>query len=107
MPSMSGYAKFYFRPSGAEQIKTVIHIGPECRSALCGAVLDRLEKPLCDALVLLTKASEDGSDDTVLAYCFTEADGSFAFGPLDGGELYIVRVFGSGVRLRNIEISLD
>ena len=79
---MSGYAKFYFRPAEGEQIKTAVHIEPDCRSALCGVVLDMNERPVRDALVLLLRASDEGGDDIILAYCFTAEDGSFVFGPL-------------------------
>ena len=57
---MPEYANFYFCPAGNEQIKTVIHIGPSCRSALRGVVLDASEAPVRDALVLLMKAGEGG-----------------------------------------------
>ena len=104
---MSGYAKFYFRPAEGEQIKTAVHIEPDCRSALCGVVLDMHERPVRDALVLLLRASDDGGDDMILAYCFTSEDGSFVFGPLQGNALYLVRIFKSSVRLRELEIKLE
>ncbi len=104
---MSGYAKFYFRPAEGEQIKTAVHIEADCRSALCGIVLDAAEKPVSDALVLLLRAGENGSDDSILAYCFTAEDGSFVFGPLQGNSLYLVRIFKSSVRLRELEIKLE
>ncbi len=105
--AMPEYANFYFCPAGNEQIKTVIHIGPSCRSALRGVVLDASEAPVRDALVLLMKAGEGDGDDSVLACCFTQPDGGFAFGPLPGNALYIVRVFKSSARLRNVEITLE
>ena len=78
-----------------------------CRSALRGVVLDASEAPVRDALVLLMKAGEGDGDDSVLACCFTQPDGGFAFGPLPGNALYIVRVFKSSARLRNVEITLE
>ncbi len=104
---MSGFAKFYFRPAEGEQIRTAVHIEPDCRSALCGVVLDAAEKPVPDALVLLLRASDGGGDDTILAYCFTGPDGSFVFGPLEGNALYLVRIFKSSVRLRDLETKIE
>lgn len=96
------YSSFFIRPSAGEQVQTTAVLRPETRPALLGTAVDTDGKPVADALVILTASGKTEPDRTV-GVMYTDALGQFAFGPLDSGTLYQVRIVRSGLRLRELE----
>lgn len=103
---MSTYGKFYFRPLPGEQVSTEIVPREESRAAICGRVLDGEGGPLSDAVVLLFLPGE-GESMTLISRFVTDEDGHFIFGPLEGGTLYLIKVFKDDTKLRELEIRTE
>jgi len=102
---MTGYAKFYFKPSAGELIETIVHTEFDKRTAICGTVLDKEDNPVEDALVLLFRLTEEGEE---LVYrIFTDKAGYFIFGPLESDVLYLIKIYKNSVKLRELEIRTD
>ena len=101
---MSAFAKFYFRPSQGEKIHTVVAAREDESCGLFGHVTDG-ERPLGGAFVLLFETDGQAAGQLVSAVT-TDADGTFAFGPLEDGRLYLAKVYKDGVKLRELEISV-
>jgi len=102
---MTGYAKFYFKPSAGELIETIVHTDIDNRTAICGTVLDKEDNPVENALVLLFRSTEEGEE---LVYrIFTDKAGYFVFGPLESHELYLIKIYKNSVKLRELEIRTD
>ena len=101
---MSAFAKFYFRPAKGEKIHTVVTPKEDLSCAICGRVTDG-EQSIKGALVFLfgTEGQEAGR---LLASNMTDEDGQFAFGPLDAGELYLIKVYKDSLKLRELEITV-
>lgn len=104
---MSAYTKFYFKPGENEQIETIVHLKPDCRSAIHGHVRDLNDKAVPDALVLLFETGENPEDLKLTAQVFTDDMGQFVFGPLETNRLYLVKVFKNLVKLREMDIRTD
>ena len=94
--------EFFFRPAQGECVQTSVALQEQNQSAVTGTVTDSTGKAVKDACAVLCKR-----DGEVLAMFFTQEDGRFYFGPLEPGQLYLVRVFRSGVKLRELEIVTD
>ncbi|MGI5978198.1 MAG: hypothetical protein ACOX66_01710 [Oscillospiraceae bacterium] len=101
---MSAFAKFYFRPSPGEKIHTVAAAREDNDCGIFGHVTDG-ERPLQNAFVLLFEADGQAAGRLVSAVT-TDADGAFAFGPLEAGRLYLAKVYRDGVKVRELEISV-
>lgn len=99
---MGSFARFYFRPAKGEWIHT--EVSP-CEDESCGIVGRVTENGagVKDALVLLFEA-EGGSARRLIASLATDEDGEFAFGPLTGGVLYVIKVYRDELKLRELEI---
>ena len=105
---MSTYSKFFFRPARGEQVETTISPAQDDAAAICGRIVDSRGDPVENALVLLFRAGGQQSDPPELTGRFiTDSDGHFLFGPLDGGTLYLIKVFKNNVKLRQLEIITD
>lgn len=102
---MTGYAKFYFKPSEGEQIETIVHTEIDKRTAICGTVLDKDDKPVENALVLLFRSSEEGEE--LVFRIFTDKAGYFVFGPLESNVLHLIKIYKNSVKLRELEIRTD
>ena len=100
---MGANAEFFFRPAEGEYIETTVHITPESRSAIFGTVQDSGDRPVENALVVLSRSGTDG----LCARQFTGPDGRFCFGPLESGILYQIRVFKNDARFRELEIRAE
>lgn len=87
---MNLFSRLYIRPAKGELIETAVRPAPEDRCAVCGTVRDEGDAPVPDALVLLFDAGEE--PPRLLSGCFTQANGSFAFGPLEPGRLHLLQV---------------
>ena len=101
---MSSVAKFYFKPAEGEHIETTVKIEQEKAAAVCGTVRDRGGAVVENALVLLFRS---GQDKKLLDRQFTDEDGQFSFGPIEGNILYLIKVYKNSVKLRELEIIAD
>lgn len=102
---MTGYAKFYFKPTMGEQIETIVHTEIDKRAAICGTVLDKDDKAVENALVLLFKANSEKEE--LIYRIFTDKTGYFVFGPLENDILHLIRIYKNGVKIRELEIRTD
>ena len=103
---MSTYGRFYFRPQAGEQITTDITPEREQHAAICGRVLSPSGIAVENAVVLLFLPGE-GDSLTLVSRFVTDEDGHFIFGPLEGGTLYLIKVFRDDVKLRELEIRTE
>ena len=81
---------FYVKPASHEVVNTTVSLSPEQRPALAGTVVDIHDKPVEAALVTFYRADTPGAPIGAL---YTDELGQFAFGPLDPGKLYHIKVF--------------
>jgi len=65
--------------------------------------VDETQTPLAGVLALLFRIETDTPAGVPVAQMITDEDGHFAFGGLDGGELYRVKVFLQGGAMRVVE----
>lgn len=101
---MSSVAKFYFKPAEGEHIETTVKIEQEKAAAICGTVKDRGDTPVEGALVLLFKSEQKKK---LLDRQFTDDEGQFSFGPIEGNVLYLIKVYKNSVKIRELEIIAD
>lgn len=101
---MNLFESFYVKPAACEVIETTVHIKPDPRPALLGTVLSQ-KKPVQDALVAVYLSGGQDAPDKPIGSLYTDELGQFAFGPLEPGKLYQVRVFKSGEAARFLELS--
>ncbi|NMA26006.1 MAG: carboxypeptidase regulatory-like domain-containing protein [Clostridiales bacterium] len=99
--NLSSVAKFYFKPAEGEHIETTVKIESEKAAAICGTVKDRGDAPVEGALVLLFKS---GQDKRLIDRQFTDEEGQFSFGPIEGNVLYLIKVYKNSVKIRELEI---
>ena len=103
---MSSYAKFFFRPARGEQIQTTIKPEPDDRAAISGRVIDGRDRAVTDAIVLLYRVTDGEPPELLTRFC-TDEDGHFIFGPLEGGRLYLIKVYKDGSQLRELELRAE
>ncbi|MDR1064894.1 MAG: carboxypeptidase-like regulatory domain-containing protein [Oscillospiraceae bacterium] len=96
---MASNAKFYFKPGEGSHIETKVTLRAEAQPAICGTVTSDGGSPSPDALVLLLRAG----DRSFIDRQFTDEDGQFLFGPLEPGELYLVKIHKAGTTVRELE----
>jgi protocatechuate 3,4-dioxygenase beta subunit len=87
---LSSVARFYFKPAEGEHIETTVKIEQEKSAAICGTVRDRDGTSVEGALVLLFKS---GQDKKLIDRQFTDEEGQFSFGPIEGNILYLIKVY--------------
>ncbi|MDR0445729.1 MAG: carboxypeptidase-like regulatory domain-containing protein [Oscillospiraceae bacterium] len=95
---MASNAKFYFKPGEGSHIETRVTLRAEAQPAIGGTVTSDGGAPVSDALVLLLRAGDKSFIDRQL----TDEDGQFFFGPLEAGELYLVKIHKSGTPVREL-----
>lgn len=98
------YGRFYFRPGEGELLTTRLCGAGKHEGAVLGQVCTREGQHLPGALALLFRVPEKGEIE-LLAQFVTDEEGQFFFGPLESGELYLVKVFKSALELRELEIA--
>ena len=81
---------FYVKPSAHEVVNTLVSLSFDQRPALTGTVVAPDGKPVDSALITLYPADAPEQPAGVL---YTDEFGRFAFGPLEPGKLYHIRVF--------------
>ena len=91
---------FYVKPASHEVVNTTVSLSPEQRPALAGTVVDIHDKPVEAALVTFYRADTPGAPIGAL---YTDELGQFAFGPLDPGKLYHIKVFKRPDDIRPLE----
>ena len=98
---MSSRAQFYFKPADGEHIDTVVTLEKEKAAAICGTIKDRGGNCVCGALVLLFIAE---NEKKLIDRQFTDDEGQFYFGPIEGNVLYKIKVYKNDVKVRELEI---
>jgi hypothetical protein len=98
---VSSVGKFYFKPSEGEHIETTVKIEQEKAAAVCGTVRDQAGAAVAGALVLLFRS---GQDRKLLDRQFTDDEGQFSFGPIEGNILYLIKVYKNSIKIRELEI---
>jgi protocatechuate 3,4-dioxygenase beta subunit len=106
MNSLSSVAKFYFKPAEGEHVETTVKIEPEKAAAVCGTVRDKGGAAVEGALVLLFRPGQD-KDKKLVDRQFTDEEGQFSFGPIEGNALYLIKVYKNSVKIRELEIVAD
>ncbi len=101
---MSSVAKFYFKPSEGEHVETTVNIENEKAAAVCGTVRDKEGATVAGALVLLFRS---GEGKKLIDRQFTDDEGQFSFGPIEGNILYLIKVYKNSIKLRELEIIAD
>lgn len=101
---MSAIAKFYIKPAEGEHIETTVTLEQEKAAAVWGRVRDKSGAAIENALVLLF---QPGAVKQLLDRQFTDEDGQFSFGPIQGDTLYCIKVYKNSVKLRELEIVAD
>lgn len=101
---MSSVAKFYFKPAEGEHIETTVKIEQEKAAAICGTVKDRGGTAVEGVLVLLFKS---GQEKRLIDRQFTDDEGQFSFGPIEGNVLYLIKAYKNSVKIRELEIVAD
>ena len=99
---MSIYGRFYFRPGEGEQINTRLCCARSQGSAVMGEVINEEGLAVSGALALLFRVPERGRTE-FLAEFITDEEGHFFFGPLESGQLYLVKVYKGEQDIRFLE----
>ncbi len=94
--------RFAVSPEKNERIEAVVTLPEEPRSILHGTVYDSEGNRVKDAVVRLFQCSDEKL--TPAGDTFTDADGEFVFGPLLCEKRYVVKVYVSGVILREMTV---
>lgn len=97
---MNYIQSFFVKPAAHEIVDTTVSLALDGRPALTGTAISADGKPIAAALVTVYRA--DAPEKPVGAL-YTDEYGRFAFGPLEAGQLYQVRVFKSGDAVRCLE----
>jgi hypothetical protein len=96
---MGAVSAFFLKPGAGEQLETLVELAPQLSAAVCGTVRQSGEN-VNQALVLLFSAD----DRRLLDRQFTDEDGHFFFGPLEGDRLYLVKIYKNNIKIREVEI---
>lgn len=102
---MSIFSKFYFRPDCGEQVQATLAVSGDTRAAICGTVTDSTGCTVQDAVVILYTC--DTTDPQPIASVCTDDDGQFIFGPLEGGQLYMIKIYYNDLQVREMRIGED
>ena len=99
---MSLSKKFYFRPAPGELVSAEFSPEREDRAILCGRLSTGDGAPVADAAVLLFLDTMEVPE--LIGRTVTDSDGQFLFGPLECGQLYVVKVFRNDLQERHLEL---
>ena len=75
---------------------------PDISPAIIGCVVDENKKPIADALIALYKSTPDVAPEEPIGWLYSDEFGGFAFGSLEAGTLYIVRVYKNSGKMRTL-----
>ena len=93
---------FFAKPLPGERVEAHISLPQPAHALLCGRVTDDDGQPVIHVPVLLLRDGEDFP----AAQCLSDEHGLFCFGPLEGDQLYQLRVFPGGPRIRRLDVQL-
>ena len=99
---MSISGTIYIRPMEGELVSADYAPAGQEQSIVCGRLTDGEGVPVPDAAVLLF--ADDMEAPVLLARTVTDKEGHFIFGPLESGQLYLVKVFKNDLRERRLEL---
>jgi len=99
---MNDLQSFYVKPAAHEVVEIAVSLSLDQRPAIVGTVSDPDGKPADGALVTFYRS--DALTRPVGAL-YTDDLGRFAFGPLEPGQLYQVKVFHASDGTRTLEQS--
>ena len=91
---------FYVKPASHEVVETKISLAADHRPALLGTGGSTDDKPVEAALVTFYCSDAPA---TPVGALYTDEQGRFAFGPLEPGRLYQVKVFKCNSDIRTLE----
>ena len=94
--------RFAFTPGQSERVEAVVTVPKEQRAIIHGTVFDMDGARVPNAVVRLFASVSDTLEH--VADTFTDGDGEFVFGPVEAEKSYIVKVYVSGVILREVSI---
>ena len=94
--------RFAFTPGQNERIEAVVTVPKEQRAVVHGTVYDIDGNRVPDAVVRLLESCGDKLEP--IADAFTDGDGEFVFGPVESEKSYVVKVYVSGVIMREITV---
>lgn len=97
---MNHAQSFYVKPAAHEVVETRVSLALDRRPALIGTVVGPDEKPIDAALVTFYRAD---APSRPIGALYTDELGRFAFGPLEPGQLYHVKVFHAADDIRTLE----
>ncbi|MCL2401176.1 MAG: hypothetical protein FWC90_00890 [Oscillospiraceae bacterium] len=98
---MSAGEKFYFKPTAGEHIETTVSLTPDTSAAILGTVFSAKDVRVSNALVLLFRA---GEEKKLIDRQFTDDEGHFFFGPIEGDVMYQIKIYKNHVKIRELEI---
>lgn len=90
---------FFVKPAANEVVETKVALSADQRPALLGTVSGADGKAAYGALVTIYCAD---APETPVGALYTDEQGQFAFGPLEPGRLYHVKVFQRGDNFRTL-----
>lgn len=91
---------FFVKPAANEVVETKVVLSADQRPALLGTVSGADGKAAAGALVTIYCAD---APETPVGALYTDEQGQFAFGPLEPGRLYHVKVFRRADHFRALE----
>ncbi len=91
---------FFVKPAANEVVETKVALSADQRPALLGTVSGTDGKAAAGALVTIYCAD---APETPVGALYTDEQGQFAFGPLESGRLYHVKVFRRSDNFRALE----
>lgn len=97
---MNYWHSFYVKPAAHEVVETSVTLSLDQRPALTGTVTEPDGKPAEAALVTFYRADAPARP---VGAMYTDELGRFAFGPLEPGQLYHVKIFHATDGIRTLE----
>ena len=98
---LSSGEKFYFKPAAGEHIETTVNLTPDSSAAISGTVFSGKGTRVSGALVLLFRT---GEEKKLIDRQFTDDEGHFFFGPIEGDVMYQIKIYKNHVKIRELEI---
>lgn len=97
---MAGF-RFFIKPAAGECVEASVPLPQPGYALVVGTVTQESGDPVENALVLLL----DQDSGALLAHTLSDELGRFYLGPLEGGQLYALRVQKAGGQIRKIELA--
>jgi hypothetical protein len=92
----------YIKPGTGELLELTAKLPPEDHALISGLVLEDLDAPVAEALVLLL----DQETGALISHTVSDDQGRFWFGSLEPDRLYALRVQKPGSKSRTVELHL-